>query len=75
MIGSAETLAIPVVGELVEGFELAVYVGASVVKGAVRTSAENHAVDKAGGTAADHGGVKRTIGNIVKSAIPFFDIG
>jgi len=75
IVGSATTLAIPVVGELIEGFELAVYAGLSVLKGLVRTSAENLAIDKAGGTEADHGGVARTIGNSLKSAIPFFDIG
>jgi hypothetical protein len=70
MVGSAPTLAIPVVGEIVEGSELLAYTFASAVKGAVRTSAENHAVTKAGGTDQHMGGVGTFFGNTFKSLIP-----
>ncbi len=74
MVGSSPTLAIPVVGELVEGAEGIVYAFATAVKGAVRTSAENHAIKAAGGTDADTGGLGRLASNTLKSAVPIFDV-
>lgn len=74
MLGSAPTLAIPVVGELVEGAEGLVYAFATAIKGAVRTSAENHAIKAAGGTDNDTGGLGRLASNTIKSAVPLFEI-
>jgi hypothetical protein len=70
MVGCSPTLAIPVVGEVIEGSELLAYTFASAVKGAVRTSAENHAITKAGGTEQHMGGVGTFIGNTFKSVVP-----
>lgn len=71
IVGSSPALAIPVVGEVLGGAELAVYFATSAIQGAARTSAENLAITKNGGTKEDHGGIGRTLVNTLKALNPF----
>jgi hypothetical protein len=66
--------AIPIVGEALAAVDVPVYALATAFRGAVRTSAENHAIEAAGGTEEHKGGTSRLLGNVVKSAIPMFDV-
>ncbi|HTK84826.1 MAG TPA: hypothetical protein VL625_07035 [Patescibacteria group bacterium] len=64
--------AIPVVGELLAEVDIPAYALGTVMKAAVRNSAETQAVKKAGGTEKDNEG--RFLGHLAKSAVPVFDV-